>query len=170
MASSSRNRVQLKLILGMKMKSAYELAMERMGGSDQSLSDEQKKAISEIDAKYKAKIAEKKIFLEKSISEAMQSGAEETVQKLHVSQSFGMVVYKTSCWRKSKDENWYIISREQGRTRKRDGRPALNFSFTNKIPFFCIENLDVKIEIYLIEYSSFNFDTFWELSILWRCK
>ena len=47
------------------MKSAYELAMERMGGSDQSLSDEQKKAISEIDAKYKAKIAEKKIFLEK---------------------------------------------------------------------------------------------------------
>ena len=32
--------------------------------------------------KYKAKIAEKKIFLEKSISEAMQSGAEETVQKL----------------------------------------------------------------------------------------
>ena len=37
---------------------------------------------SEIDAKYKAKIAEKKIFLEKSISEAMQSGAEETVQKL----------------------------------------------------------------------------------------
>ena len=64
------------------MKSAYELAMERMGGSDQSLSDEQKKAISEIDAKYKAKIAEKKIFLEKSISEAMQSGAEETVQKL----------------------------------------------------------------------------------------
>ena len=42
------------------MKSAYELAMERMGGSDQSLSDEQKKAISEIDAKYKAKIAEKK--------------------------------------------------------------------------------------------------------------
>ena len=50
------------------MKSAYELAMERMGGSDQSLSDEQKKAISEIDVKYKAKIAEKKINLyEKAI-------------------------------------------------------------------------------------------------------
>ena len=47
-------------------------------------------AISEIDAKYKAKIAEKKIaeiknFPRKNfprISEAMQSGAEETVQKL----------------------------------------------------------------------------------------
>lgn len=64
------------------MKSSYELAMERMGGSDKSLSDDQKKAISEIDAKYKAKIAEKKIFLEKSISEAMQSGSEETVQEL----------------------------------------------------------------------------------------
>ncbi len=64
------------------MKSSYELAMERMGGSDNTLSDEQKSAISEIDSKYKAKIAEKKIFLEKSISEAVQSGSDETVQKL----------------------------------------------------------------------------------------
>jgi hypothetical protein len=64
------------------MKSSYELAMERMGGGKKSLTDSQKAEISEIDAKYKAKIAEKKIFLEKSISEAVQSGDEETVQKL----------------------------------------------------------------------------------------
>jgi flagellar motility protein MotE (MotC chaperone) len=64
------------------MKSSYELAMERMGGGKKSLTDSQKAEISEIDAKYKAKIAEKKIFLEKSISEAEQSGDEETVQKL----------------------------------------------------------------------------------------
>ena len=50
--------------------------MERMGGGKKSLTDSQKAEISEIDAKYKAKIAEKKIFLEKSISEAVQSGDE----------------------------------------------------------------------------------------------
>ena len=50
------------------MKSSYELAMERMGGGDAPLSDEQKKQIAEIDSRYKAKVAERKIFLEKSIS------------------------------------------------------------------------------------------------------
>jgi len=59
------------------MKSSYELAMERMGGGDSSLTDDQKKEISAIDAKYKAKIAEKKIFLEKSISDALAQGKEE---------------------------------------------------------------------------------------------
>ena len=64
------------------MKSAYELAMERMGGGDDKpLTDEQKEKIAEIDTKYKAKIAERKIFLEKSLDEALakedQTGAEE---------------------------------------------------------------------------------------------
>ena len=40
-----------------------------------------KKAISEIDAKYKAKIAEKN-FPRKKYFRVMQSGAEETVQKI----------------------------------------------------------------------------------------
>ena len=48
-----------------------------MGGGDSSLTDDQKKEISAIDAKYKAKIAEKKIFLEKSISDALAQGKEE---------------------------------------------------------------------------------------------
>ena len=64
------------------MKSAYELAMERMGGDDDKpLTDEQKEKIAEIDTKYKAKIAERKIFLEKSVDDAIakddQTGAEE---------------------------------------------------------------------------------------------
>ncbi len=56
------------------MKSAYELAMERMGGDDQPLSEEQKEKIAEIESKYKAKIAERKIFLEKSVQEAIAKG------------------------------------------------------------------------------------------------
>ena len=48
------------------MKSAYELAMERMGGGDEKpLTDQQKEQIAEIDSKFKAKIAERKIFLKK---------------------------------------------------------------------------------------------------------
>tara|TARA_B100000085_G_C18194359_1_gene370971 strand:+ start:179 stop:451 length:273 start_codon:yes stop_codon:yes gene_type:complete len=57
------------------MKSAYELAMERMGGGDDNpLTDEQKEQIAEIDIKYKAKIAERKIFLEKSVDDAVAKG------------------------------------------------------------------------------------------------
>jgi hypothetical protein len=50
------------------MKSSYELAMERMGDGDKPLNEEQKAKIAEIDSKYKAKIAERKIFLEKKRS------------------------------------------------------------------------------------------------------
>ena len=57
------------------MKSAYELAMERMGGGDDNpLTDEQKEQIAEIDTKYKAKIAERKIFHEKSVDDAVAKG------------------------------------------------------------------------------------------------
>jgi hypothetical protein len=65
------------------MKSSYELAMERMGGGDDSpLSPEQKKQIAEIDSKYKAKIAERKIFLEKNISDALQQEKHEEIDTL----------------------------------------------------------------------------------------
>ena len=64
------------------MKSSFELAMERMGGENSALSDDQKKIIAEIDSKYKAKIAERKIFLEKNISEALQKGLQEEVDTL----------------------------------------------------------------------------------------
>ena len=63
------------------MKSSYELAMERMGGGDDKpLTDQQKEKIAEIDSKYKAKIAERKIFLEKSLSDAQAQGNEEEIE------------------------------------------------------------------------------------------
>jgi hypothetical protein len=61
------------------MKSSYELAMERMGGDDKPITDEQKQKIAEIDSKYKAKIAERKIFLEKNLSDAQAQGNEEEI-------------------------------------------------------------------------------------------
>ena len=63
------------------MKSSYELAMERMGGGDKPLSEEQKAKIAEIDSKYKAKIAERKIFLEKSVQDALAKGSHEEAEK-----------------------------------------------------------------------------------------
>ncbi|MBT3635972.1 MAG: hypothetical protein HN531_03465 [Opitutae bacterium] len=64
------------------MKSAYELAMERMGGGDDKpLTDEQKEQIAEIGSKYKAKIAERKIFLEKSVQDALAQGQQEEAEE-----------------------------------------------------------------------------------------
>ena len=62
------------------MKSSYELAMERMGeGDNKPLTDEQKAKIAEIDSRYKAKIAERKIFLEKNLSDAQAQGNVEEI-------------------------------------------------------------------------------------------
>ena len=52
------------------MKSAYELAMERLGGGIQELSDEQKSKIADIESKAKAKIAEAEIAKDKRLAEA----------------------------------------------------------------------------------------------------
>ena len=52
------------------MKSAYELAMERLektSGATKKLSDEEKGKIAEIDRIYKAKIAECKLGFEQQI-------------------------------------------------------------------------------------------------------
>ena len=63
------------------MKSSYELAMERMGGDDEPLSEEQKQKISEIESKFKAKIAERKIFFEKSVQDALAKGSMEEAEE-----------------------------------------------------------------------------------------
>ena len=63
------------------MKSAYELAMERMGsGDNKPLTDEQKDKLAEIDSKYKAKVAERKIFLEKNLSDAESQGNADEIE------------------------------------------------------------------------------------------
>lgn len=64
------------------MKSSYELAMERMGGEDKPLTSEQKERIAEVDAKYKSKIAERKIFLEKAIQDALVQEKGEEADEL----------------------------------------------------------------------------------------
>jgi hypothetical protein len=66
------------------MKNAYELAVERLGGDDDfgPLSKDQKAEIAEISSKYKAKIAERTIFLEKNIADSLASGDEEGADKI----------------------------------------------------------------------------------------
>jgi hypothetical protein len=66
------------------MKSAYELAMERLQKSAPSLSltAEQKKELAEVDSKYQAKIAEKELFLKDQIRKAQADGKAEDVDSL----------------------------------------------------------------------------------------
>jgi hypothetical protein len=66
------------------MKSAYELAMERLQKNtpSASLSDEQKAQLAEIDSQFQAKIAEKKIFLSQEIKKAIATGQVDEVEKL----------------------------------------------------------------------------------------
>lgn len=68
------------------MKSAYELAMERLQKSDPdavtSLTDEQKKQLAELDATYKSKIAEREIFLSGKLQEAEASGDPTAVAQI----------------------------------------------------------------------------------------
>ena len=67
-----------------RMKSAYELAMERLQKASPSLSltEEQKKELAEIDSKYQAKIAEKELFLKDQIRKAQTEGKIEEVESL----------------------------------------------------------------------------------------
>ena len=65
------------------MKSAYELAMERLQkqSPDRQLTDAQKSTLAEIDTAAKAKIAEQELFLRDKIASAAAEGKyEEAVQ------------------------------------------------------------------------------------------
>ena len=66
------------------MKSAYELAMERLQKTAPSLSltEEQKKELAEIDSKYRAKIAEKELFLRDQIRKAQTEGKLDDIDSL----------------------------------------------------------------------------------------
>ena len=66
------------------MKSAYELAMERLQKTSPSLSltEEQKKELAEIDSKYRAKIAEKELFLRDQIRKAQTEGKADDIDSL----------------------------------------------------------------------------------------
>ena len=67
-----------------RMKSAYELAMERLEKSSPSLSltEDQKKEIAEVDSVCRAKIAEKELFLKDQIRKAQVAGKIEELESL----------------------------------------------------------------------------------------
>ena len=66
------------------MKSAYELAMERLNKASPTvkLTDAQKKQLAELDSKYAAKIAEREIALKDEITKAAASGEFEKSEQL----------------------------------------------------------------------------------------
>jgi hypothetical protein len=65
------------------MKSAYELAMERLGKSAPlpKLTEEQKQQLAELDSKYAAKIAEREIHLADEIAKAANAGDIEKMEQ-----------------------------------------------------------------------------------------
>jgi hypothetical protein len=66
------------------MKSAYELAMERLNKQSPSvkLTDEQKKELAELDSRCAAKIAEREIFLKGELAKAAGNGDFESCEQL----------------------------------------------------------------------------------------
>jgi hypothetical protein len=63
------------------MKSAYELAMERLEKTSPSIS------LAEIDSTYRAKIAEKEVFLGDQIRKAQNAGKFDEVESLEKQQA-----------------------------------------------------------------------------------
>ncbi|MBP7829750.1 MAG: hypothetical protein KA248_07515 [Kiritimatiellae bacterium] len=67
------------------IKSAYELALERMAGRGETpsaLTPEQKKALAEVDAQVRAKVAEVEILMDGQIAEALARPDPEEARKL----------------------------------------------------------------------------------------
>ncbi len=66
------------------MKSAYELAMERLSKADpvRKLTAEQKQKLAELDSIYTAKLAERELFLKGELEKAMGAGDEEACDQL----------------------------------------------------------------------------------------
>jgi hypothetical protein len=68
------------------MKSAYELAMERLAKSDPAagkpLSAEKKARLAEIDRVYQGKLAEREIFLKKQLNDAYAEGKADEIAKI----------------------------------------------------------------------------------------
>ena len=66
------------------MKSAYELAMERLQKTapSVSLTEEQKGQIAEVDSTFRALIAERQVFLKDQIAKAQTAGKFEEMEEL----------------------------------------------------------------------------------------
>ena len=66
------------------MKSAYELALERLNRTAPvaRVTDAQRGQLAELDSVYKAKIAEHELALQNDLARATASGDTDTVEKL----------------------------------------------------------------------------------------
>ncbi len=66
------------------MKSAYELAMERLEAKEPgvTLSEEQRAQLMELDRVYQAKKAEKELFLQGEMAKARERGDAEALDSL----------------------------------------------------------------------------------------
>ena len=66
------------------MKTAYELAMERLNKTSPAvkLTNKQKAEIAELESKCKAKIAEREHFIQGEIVKAIDNGEFKTVEQL----------------------------------------------------------------------------------------
>jgi len=65
------------------MKSAYDRAMERFGSEPvKSLTDEQRTEIAAIGDKFRAKIAERELFLNDLVAQAIREGRHHEVPDL----------------------------------------------------------------------------------------
>ena len=63
------------------MKSAYERAMERFGEVSKELTDDQKAALSEIDSKMKAKVAETEIMFDQQLASEIDPAKAGLIQQ-----------------------------------------------------------------------------------------
>ncbi len=81
------------------MKSAYELAMERLAasGPEVKLTDEQRAELASVDDKFKAKIAERELFLTDLIAKATASGNYVELQELNTQKSREIASLKEQC-------------------------------------------------------------------------
>ncbi|HYG34430.1 MAG TPA: hypothetical protein VEC99_06575 [Clostridia bacterium] len=66
------------------MKSAYELAMERLNKTAPTvkLTDEQKKQLAELESQCAAKVAERELFLKEEIAKQIDKGDFEAVEQI----------------------------------------------------------------------------------------
>jgi len=81
------------------MKSAYELAMERLEkqAPTAKLTARQKAEIADIDSTFKAKIAEKEVFLRDQIKKALEADQADEVQSLEKQLSFELKRLAEDC-------------------------------------------------------------------------
>jgi hypothetical protein len=66
------------------MKSAYELAMERLNKTSPTvkMTEKQKAELAEIDSKYAAKLAERELLLQDERRKAVEKGDFEEMEKI----------------------------------------------------------------------------------------